>query len=64
MNITVVIFALMAVVMLLILAYAGVLALHLKWLHPTQTGDSTLGPRSINWLAVIAIAVAVWICLA
>ena len=64
MNITAVLFALMVVVMLLMLAGAGVLAWHLKWLQPTQTGDSTLGPRSVNWLAVIAITVAVWICLA
>jgi hypothetical protein len=28
----------------------------------TQTGDSTLGPRSMTWLAATAFAGAVFIC--
>jgi hypothetical protein len=38
--------------------------MNLKWLRLAQTGDCTLGPRSVNWLAAIALGVAVWICLA
>jgi hypothetical protein len=64
MNITVVIYALMTVVLLLILGFAFMLALNLKPLRLAQSGDSSLGPRSVNWLAAIAIGAAVWICLA
>lgn len=64
MNMTVVIYALMAVLAMLILASGCVFALSLKWPQPAQTGDCTLGPRSVNWLAAIAISAAVWICLA
>ena len=54
-----IVFALMAVVLMLIVATV-VPGLNLKWPGPVQTSDSSLGPRSINWLAAI---VAVWICL-
>jgi hypothetical protein len=64
MNITVVIYILMAVVSLLILTSACVLAFNLKWPRLGQTGDCTLGPCSVNWLAVIAFGAAIWICLA
>jgi hypothetical protein len=61
-NVTVIVFALMAVVLMLIVATV-VPGLNLKWPGPVQTSDSSLGPRSINWLAAIAFGVAVWICL-
>jgi hypothetical protein len=61
-NVTVNILALMAVVSMLIVA-AVVPGLNLRWPGPVQTSDSSLGPRSVNWLAAIAFGLAVWICL-
>ena len=29
---------------------------------PTQTGDTSLGRRSVIWLGATALIIAVWIC--
>lgn len=63
MNEAVFILVLMAVAAMLIAAAAGVFGLNLKVSQFAQTGDSSLGPRSVNWLVAIAFGVAIWICL-
>ena len=50
---TVVIYTLMAVLSMLILAFAWVFVFSQKWPQLAQTGDCTLGPRSVNWMAAI-----------
>jgi hypothetical protein len=47
----------------MLIVAAVVPGLNLRWPGPVQTSDSSLGPRSVNWLAAIAFGLAVWICL-
>ena len=63
MNISIIAFTLMAV--LTILAAAATVAgeMGLKMPELVQTGDSSLSPRSVNWLATIAFSAALLVCL-
>jgi len=62
MNITVMAFAAMAAVT--ILFGAATMARELKFQLPArrQTGDSSLGRHSVNWLAATAFIAALVIC--
>jgi hypothetical protein len=53
----------MASVSILFVAAMLVDELDLKRPVATQTGDSSLGPKSVNWLGAIAFIGAVLICL-
>lgn len=56
-------FMVMASVSILFVAAMLVDELDLKRPVATQTGDSSLGPKSVNWLGAIAFIGAVLICL-
>lgn len=64
MSVTVIAFVLLAVTTILILAATMVFDLNLNRIKLAQTGDSSLSPRSVNWLAGIALIAALWICFA
>lgn len=63
MNISVIAFLLMAGVTILVVAATVAGELDLKWPRLAQTGDTSLSPQSVNWLAAIAFVAALWICL-
>ena len=62
MSLTVIGFATMAIIATM---FALAMMIHTRSLKSgqfTQTGDTSLSPRSVNWLAAAAIAGAIWIC--
>ena len=63
MNFSVMVFALMAILVSYILIATTIRELELSWSLPTQTGDSSLSPQSVNMLGVTALAGALLICL-
>lgn len=63
MNSSVIGFALMAILVSCILIATTIRELELSWSLPTQTGDSSLSPQSVNMLGVTALAGALLICL-
>jgi hypothetical protein len=62
MNISVLVFALMAIVTIPIMTATVAAELNLKLPVLTQTGDSSLGPQSVNWLGAAAFIAAILIC--
>jgi uncharacterized membrane protein (Fun14 family) len=63
MNMSMIAFVGMAAVAILFLAALVVIELDFKLSALTQSGDSSLGKKSVNWLAAIAFSAAVLICL-
>ena len=63
MSMSIIAFMVMASVSILFVAAMLVDELDLKRPVATQTGDSSLGPKSVNWLGAIAFIGAVLICL-
>lgn len=63
MSLSIIAFVAMAAVSILFMAALLVSELALKRPVATQSGDSSLGPKSVNWLGAIAFIGAVLICL-
>jgi hypothetical protein len=64
MNLAVIAFIVMATVTVLFAAAILAREMGLPFPARTQTGDTTLSPQSVNWLAASALILAVLICLA
>ena len=63
MSISILAFALMAFVSVLFMAVTVVSEGNFKMPALKQTGDSSLGVQSVNWLGAVAFAGAVLICM-
>jgi hypothetical protein len=63
MSISLLAFALMAFISVLFMAITVVNESNFKMPSLSSTGDSSLGFRSVNWLAAIAFTGAVAICM-
>ena len=63
MNLSAIAFAVLAVVTIIIAGATMARELDLQLPAWTRTGDTSLGPQSVNWLVAIAFIAAVLICL-
>ena len=63
MSMSIIAFVVMASVSVLFMAATLVGEWNFNLPSLNQTGDSSLGPKSVNWLGAIAIIGAVLICL-
>ena len=63
MNLSIILFVTMASVAILFLTAFVALEMGIKLPALTQTGDSSLSKKSVNWLAAIAFSAALLICL-
>ena len=62
MNVTVIAFVVMAFVACSFAFATMAHEFNLRLFAPTQTGDSSLSPSSVNWLGATALAGALFIC--
>jgi formate-dependent nitrite reductase membrane component NrfD len=63
MSMSIIAFGVMASVSILFMAATLADKWDIKLPARNQVGDSSLGPKSVNWLGAIAFIVAVLICL-